>query len=38
MCNACGFPMRIDDLFSDRRFVTLPVQDDRRTLLEDEAA
>jgi transcription initiation factor IIE alpha subunit len=30
MCPACGSPMKIDDLFSDRRFATLPVDDDRR--------
>ena len=30
MCTRCGFPMRIDDLFSDRRIVTLPVTFDRR--------
>ena len=30
MCDECGFPMRIDDLFSDRRIVTLPVNTDRR--------
>lgn len=30
MCAACGSPMRIDELFSDRRTVTLPVALDRR--------
>jgi transcription initiation factor IIE alpha subunit len=30
MCAACGSPMKIDDLFGDRRFATLPVDDDRR--------
>lgn len=30
MCSACGFPMRIADLFSDRRIVRVPVQFDRR--------
>ena len=30
MCVLCGSPMRIDDLFSDRRFALLPVDDDRR--------
>jgi hypothetical protein len=30
MCSACGSPMKIDDLFSDRRFATLPVDDERR--------
>ncbi len=31
MCSRCGYPMRIEDLFSDRRIVTLPVRKDRRT-------
>ena len=30
MCTSCGSPMKIDDLFGDRRFATLPVDDDRR--------
>jgi hypothetical protein len=30
MCGSCGSPMKIDDLFGDRRIVTLPVDDDRR--------
>jgi DNA-directed RNA polymerase subunit RPC12/RpoP len=30
MCSACGSPMRIEDLFSDRRIVTLPVSVERR--------
>lgn len=30
ICPVCGSPMRIEDLFSDRRFATLPVDDDRR--------
>lgn len=30
MCPRCGSPMKIDDLFHDRRFATLPVDDDRR--------
>jgi transcription initiation factor IIE alpha subunit len=34
MCPRCGSPMRIKDLFSDRRIATLPVDDDRR----DDAA
>ena len=34
MCIRCGSPMKIEDLFSDRRFATLPVEDDRR----DDAA
>lgn len=29
MC-ACGYPMRIDELFSDRRIAMLPVAFDRR--------
>lgn len=32
MCPACALPMRIEDLFSDRRIATLPVQDDRREI------
>lgn len=38
MCSHCGFPMRIDDLFSDRRIVTLPVPADRRDARADAAA
>jgi hypothetical protein len=38
MCRSCGFPMRIDDLFSDRRFATLPVAPDRRGDAEEKAA
>jgi hypothetical protein len=30
VCSDCGSPMRIDDLFSDRRFVTIPVDAERR--------
>jgi transcription initiation factor IIE alpha subunit len=30
MCPKCGSPMRIEDLFGDRRFATLPVDKDRR--------
>jgi hypothetical protein len=30
MCPFCGSPMRIEDLFGDRRFAMLPVDDDRR--------
>jgi hypothetical protein len=30
MCVKCGSLMRIEDLFSDRRVVTLPVPVDRR--------
>jgi hypothetical protein len=30
MCPVCRSPMRIEDLFGDRRFATLPVDDDRR--------
>jgi hypothetical protein len=38
MCASCGFPMRIEDLFSDRRIATLPVMFDRRTHPGDQAA
>jgi hypothetical protein len=30
MCAICGSPMKIDDLFRDRRFATLPVDKERR--------
>jgi hypothetical protein len=30
MCAICGSPMRIDELFSDRRIVSLPVARERR--------
>ncbi|MFL5896681.1 MAG: hypothetical protein ACJ76Z_16400 [Thermoleophilaceae bacterium] len=30
MCLACGWPMRIEDVFSDRRIVSVPVLVDRR--------
>jgi transcription initiation factor IIE alpha subunit len=30
LCVVCGAPMRIDDLFSDRRIVTIPVSVERR--------
>jgi hypothetical protein len=30
MCSVCGSPMRIADLFSDRRIVTIRVGFDRR--------
>ena len=30
MCRSCGFPMRINDMFSDRRIVSVPVRFDRR--------
>jgi hypothetical protein len=30
MCVLCGSPMKIDDLFSDRRFASLPVEQERR--------
>jgi Zn finger protein HypA/HybF involved in hydrogenase expression len=30
MCPRCGSPMKIEDLFGDRRFATLPVDDERR--------
>ena len=32
ICVRCGSPMRIEDLFSDRRIVTMPVTTDRRAL------
>jgi hypothetical protein len=38
ICAKCGFPMRIDDLFSDRRNVEVPVLMDRRDTPADEAA
>ena len=38
MCPACGSPMKIDDLFSDRRLAALPVPEDRRDLAGGEAA
>ena len=38
MCTACGSPMRIEDLFGDRRFATLPVSRDRRVVASDGAA
>ena len=39
MCKACGYPMRINDFFGDRRIVSVPVRFDRRTDLgEAEAA
>lgn len=30
MCSECGSPMRIEDLFSDRRIVSVPVVEERR--------
>jgi hypothetical protein len=33
MCSVCGSPMLIEDLFTDRRFVSLPVHIDRRVLV-----
>jgi predicted Zn-ribbon and HTH transcriptional regulator len=30
MCPVCKSPMRIEDLFGDRRFATLPVDEERR--------
>ena len=38
ICHLCGNPMRIDDLFSDRRIVSLPVRQNRRAHPQDEAA
>ncbi|HYZ28740.1 MAG TPA: hypothetical protein VE570_06760 [Thermoleophilaceae bacterium] len=32
MCAECAVPMRIEDLFSDRRFVWLPVHRERREI------
>ena len=30
MCHLCGSPMTIEELFSDRRVISLPVPSDRR--------
>jgi hypothetical protein len=30
MCRKCGSPMRIEDLFGDRRMAMLPVDEERR--------
>ena len=38
MCAICGFPMRINDMFSDRRIVSVPVLHDRRAVERPEAA
>lgn len=38
MCDRCGSPMRIDDLFSDRRIATVPVMFDRRHHAQQHAA
>jgi hypothetical protein len=38
MCASCGFPMRIQDLFTDRRIVAVPVLWDRRAVVRGEAA
>jgi hypothetical protein len=38
MCSGCGSPMRIDDLFSDRRIVSVPVLADRRDQQQRRAA
>lgn len=38
MCSTCGALMKIDDLFSDRRVVSLPVRLDRRDARTGEAA
>lgn len=38
MCATCGWPMRIEDLFSDRRAVSLPVRLERRTVPDRRAA
>ncbi len=37
LCRDCGFPMRIDDVFSDRRIVTVPVLIDRRRRAADSS-
>jgi hypothetical protein len=38
MCTRCGSLMKIDDLFSDRRIVSLPVRVERREVTSGEAA
>jgi hypothetical protein len=38
MCRQCGFPMRIERLFADRRIVAVPVPADRRDARAHEAA
>ena len=38
MCSRCGVPMRIEDLFSDRRFASLPVEQERREITPGGAA
>ena len=38
MCPLCENPMRIRDLFADRRIVSVPVQFDRREFPQAEAA
>lgn len=38
ICPVCESPMRIDDLFSDRRIALLPVQQDRRSDPDADAA
>lgn len=38
ICAACGFPMRIADLFEDRRSISAPVLFDRRELSAEQAA
>jgi hypothetical protein len=38
MCVHCGFPMKIAQLFSDRRIVSVPVLRDRRAAGRDEPA
>jgi hypothetical protein len=30
LCRTCGWPMRLEHMFSDRRFVNLPVELERR--------
>ena len=38
MCDFCGSPMRIDDLFGDRRIAALPVLFERRQQAQQRAA
>ena len=38
ICPTCGRPMRIDDLFGDRRSESLPVPRERRTPPDGDAA
>lgn len=38
ICDRCGSPMRIDDLFGDRRIAVIPVGTERRTQSQQRAA